>query len=92
MICLICNEAETLPGRTSVLLGRDELRLTFHNVPARICPQCGEAYAEETVTMHLLRQAESLALAGAKVETMEYSAIENQTTPHEPERNLNWQK
>ena len=72
-------------------LMRNELALTFHNVPARICPQCGEAYTDERVTGNLLDRAESLAVAGAKVETIEYSAIENQTA-HVPERNLPWQK
>lgn len=91
MICLICNEAETLEGRTSVVLERDEVALTFHNVPARICPHCGEAYADESVTANLLWQAESLALAGAKFETLEYTSIETQPTSP-PERNLHWQK
>lgn len=91
MKCLMCDQAETLPGQTSVRLKRNELALTFHNVPARICPHCAEAYTDETVTAHLLEQAESLALAGAKVETIEYTAIKNQL-PQQPERNLHWQK
>lgn len=76
MRCVICDEAETLPGLTSVLLERDELLLTFKNVPAQICPHCGEAYADETVTIHLLREAEKLAQAGTKVEMLEYALTE----------------
>jgi len=72
MKCFICLQAETLPGLTSVLLERDELNLTIHRVPARICPNCGEAYVEETVAANLLRQGEMLAHEGGKVEAREY--------------------
>ena len=72
MKCVICNQGETVPGLTSVLLERGQMTLTVNNVPARICPHCGEAYADETVTTNLLRQAETMAKAGTKVETREY--------------------
>jgi YgiT-type zinc finger domain-containing protein len=77
MNCFICNQAETMPGRTSVLLERSHLTLTIINVPARICPNCGEAYADETVTASLLRQAEKMARAGTKVEVDEYAVPED---------------
>jgi YgiT-type zinc finger domain-containing protein len=72
MICIICDEAETLPGLTSVLLEREEHSLTFNNVPVQICPKCGEAYADEAVTVSLLREAERMAHAGTKMEACEY--------------------
>jgi YgiT-type zinc finger domain-containing protein len=75
MICIICDEAETLPGLTSVLLEREEHSLTFNNVPVQICPHCGEAYADEAVTVSLLREAERMARAGEKMEVLEYVPI-----------------
>ena len=72
MKCFICNQAGTKPSRTSVLLERGHLSLTITNVPARICPHCGEAYADEAVTVILLRQAEMMARAGMKVDMQEY--------------------
>ena len=72
MKCVICHQAETVPGLTSVLLERGQMSLTVTNVPARVCPNCGEAYADETVTANLLRQAERMSRAGTKVETREY--------------------
>lgn len=72
MRCIICDEAETLPGLTSVLLEREEISLTFNNVPAQICPHCGEAYVNETVTISLLREAEKMARVGVKMEVLEY--------------------
>ena len=73
MKCFICNKGETIYGTTSVLLERGELSLTIHNVPARICSTCGEAYADETVTASLLYEAEKIAEAGTKIWVHEYS-------------------
>ena len=73
MKCFICNQAETVPGRTSVLLERGRMSLTVNNVPARICPTCSEAYTDEAVAANLLHQAENMLKAGTKVETCEYS-------------------
>ncbi|MEW6405446.1 MAG: type II toxin-antitoxin system MqsA family antitoxin [Chloroflexota bacterium] len=75
MRCIICNQAETAPGRTSVLLERDQVTLTVNNVPAQVCPNCGEAYADEIVTTNLLREAEKMAEAGTKVNVREYVSL-----------------
>ncbi len=73
MKCVICNQAETGSGTTSVLLERNEVSLTFNNVPVQICPNCGEAYTDEVVAASLLHQAEKLAKAGVKVGVCEYA-------------------
>ena len=75
MKCFICNQAETEARQTSVLFERGHVSLTINRVPVRICPKCGEAYAEEEVAVNLLRQAEQLARAGTKVEVCEYQAF-----------------
>ncbi len=75
MKCVVCNQAETIPGTTSVLLERDHLHLTIHHVPAQICPNCGETYADEIVTANLLREAEKIAQAGTKVLVCEYALV-----------------
>jgi len=75
MKCFICNQAETVAGKTSVLFERGHLSLTIEGVPARICPTCGEAYTEESVAANLLRQAEELSRAGTKVEVCEYRKV-----------------
>jgi YgiT-type zinc finger domain-containing protein len=72
MKCFICNQAETVPGTTSILLERGHLSLTITGVPARLCPTCGEAYADEIVAAHLLHQANRLAQAGTKVDVCGY--------------------
>ena len=64
MICLVCRQAEIVDGLTSVTFERDEIRLVVNNIPARVCPGCGEAYVEEDVAVQLLREAEEMSAAG----------------------------
>jgi YgiT-type zinc finger domain-containing protein len=78
MKCIMCNEAETVPGWTSVLLEREEVALTVNNLPAQICPNCGEAYADEIVTGNLLREAEKMAKAGTKLKVCEYMSFSSE--------------
>ena len=77
MKCLVCNRALTNISTTTVLLERGHISLTIKNVPARVCPYCGEAYADEAVCTNLLRQAEELARAGSKVTAREYAQMED---------------
>jgi len=74
MICLICRQAETVDGLTSVNFERGEMRLAVNNVPARVCPSCGEAYVEEEVAVQLLREAEEMSKAG-KDDVIEYNKV-----------------
>jgi YgiT-type zinc finger domain-containing protein len=76
MRCMICNQAETVTGMVSVLFERGELRLVINNVPVRICPTCGEAFADETVTAGLLREAEGVAELGTRLEVREFVLTE----------------
>ena len=72
MICLICRLAETVGGLTSVTFERGEMKLTVNNVPACICPSCGEAYVEDEVAVQLLRDAEEMSEAGILDDVREY--------------------
>jgi YgiT-type zinc finger domain-containing protein len=74
MICLICRQAETLDGLTSVHFERGEMRLVVKDVPARVCPSCGEAYVEEEVAVRLLREAEAISAVGEMEAVREYSS------------------
>ena len=70
--CLICKQGETQDGGTTVPLERGALTLVIKGVPARVCPNCGEAYIDETVTSELLRTAEQMAAAGVQVDVRQY--------------------
>ena len=72
MICLICREAETVDGLTTVHFERGEMRLTVNKVPACICPSCGEAYVEEEIAFQLLQDAEEMSEAGILDSVREY--------------------
>lgn len=74
MRCVVCRQAEAKPGQTTVTLERDGLTLAFRNVPASVCPGCGEAYVDEEVTARLLRNAEEMVRAGAQVDVRQYVA------------------
>lgn len=74
MICVVCRQAETEPGTTTVTLTRGKLTFVVRAVPARVCPNCGEAYVDETAASQLLSTAEQLAQAGAQVDVREYAA------------------
>jgi len=62
-------------GLTAVRFERGEMRLVVNNVPARICPSCGEAYVEECVAIQLLRDADAMSAAGEMDSVIEYDPV-----------------
>jgi YgiT-type zinc finger domain-containing protein len=62
-------------GVTSVRFERGEMRLVVNNVPAQVCPSCGEAYVEEDVAVRLLRDAEAMSTAGEMDGVIEYDPV-----------------
>ncbi len=75
MICVICKQAETRPGRATVTLQRDGLTLVIKGVPARVCPNCGEEYVEEEIAGQLLKTADEAVRAGVQVDIREYVGV-----------------
>ena len=72
MNCLICKQAKTQPGATTMTLERDGLTFVVKNVPAQVCPNCGEAYIDEEIAQQLFSTAEQMSRSGALVEVREY--------------------
>jgi YgiT-type zinc finger domain-containing protein len=72
MICLICGQTEVMEGHTTVRFQRGEMHLTINHVPARVCPNCGEAYVNEQVAVHLLRGADEVSRIGMLEDVIEY--------------------
>jgi YgiT-type zinc finger domain-containing protein len=73
MICLICRQAEIVDQLTSVNFDRGGMHSVISNVPARVCPSCGEAYVDEEVAMQLLRVMKKLSEAGTLDAYYEYT-------------------
>lgn len=72
MICIICRQAELVDGFTSIPFERDEFRLLIRNIPAQVCPNCGEAIVDEDVAVHLLEKAKAIFEQGIMEGACEY--------------------
>jgi YgiT-type zinc finger domain-containing protein len=72
MKCLMCKQAEPCPGFTTVTLERGELSLVLKNVPALVCPECGEAYADEATAARLLETALAMEAEGLQSEVLNF--------------------
>jgi YgiT-type zinc finger domain-containing protein len=70
----MCKQFELSPGLTTVTLERDELSLVLKDVPALVCPNCGEAYADELTAARLLETAYEMEAAGLQMEVRQFLA------------------
>ena len=73
MKCVICKHGSTSAGRTSVTLERGEAVITYKNVPAQICDNCGEAYVDSQVSASLLKAAEQSVSEGVQFDVRRYA-------------------
>jgi YgiT-type zinc finger domain-containing protein len=73
MKCVICKQAETRAGTTTVTFERRGATLVFKQVPAYVCPNCGEDYVSDAVATELLQSAEALAASGTQVDIRSYA-------------------
>ena len=74
MKCIVCKQAETRPGTTTVTLERHGATLVFKDVPAQVCPNCGEDYVDDAVAGALLQSAEEMVASGTQVDIRSYAA------------------
>lgn len=72
MICIVCRQARTQNSRTSIQFERGEFRAVVHQIPARVCPSCGESYIEEGTAAELLNRLQQLMVAGELDIVLEY--------------------
>jgi YgiT-type zinc finger domain-containing protein len=72
MNCIICRQAQTVDGFTSVTLEHDEFRILINKVPAQICPKCSEAIVAEGVAINLIRIAKSSFDQGIREDVCDY--------------------
>lgn len=72
MNCIICKQAELINSFTSITFERDEFKLVINNVPAQVCPNCGEAIVDEDVATRLLSEAEDVVHEGILEDIRDY--------------------
>jgi YgiT-type zinc finger domain-containing protein len=73
MICLICRQAQLVPGFTTVKLDHEEINLTVRGVPACVCPNCGDAYLDEMAATRLLQIVKRGIESGEPMDYLDYS-------------------
>lgn len=59
---------------TTVTFERADSTFVVREVPAQVCPNCGEDYVDAKVTAELLRSTEDLSRAGTQVAIRRYAA------------------
>ena len=74
MKCVICKHSETVPGKTTVTLECEGFIYIVKDVPAQVCPNCGEDYVDEKITAELLKAAEQMVKSGTLVDIRHYQA------------------
>lgn len=75
MRCVGCSHADAAKGTTAVTLERGGMTLVVNSAPARVCPNCGNAYVDEPVAAGLLKTAEEVSRAEAHIEIRQYAAV-----------------
>ena len=80
MKCLICQQAHTENGFTTVTFIRAGATIITTEVPAQICPNCGEDYVDETVAAQLLESAQTIAQSGATLDVRPFQTNSNLVT------------
>ncbi len=75
MKCVICKHGETQMGKTTVTLERGSAVLTYKNVPAEICSNCGEAYIDTKISADLLAAADLSVRNGVEFDVRRYVAV-----------------
>lgn len=73
--CVICKSGIPEAGTTTVTLERGKALIVFRQVPATICPNCGERYLDEGVVDQVYRAADEAARAGVKVDVREFPHV-----------------
>ena len=83
MICLICRQSDLVDDLISIPFERGEFRLLIRDVPAWICPNCGEAVVDEGVAVQLIRLAEELFDEGIREDVCDYQHFTKATLESE---------
>lgn len=73
MRCVLCRTGETQPGLTTEAYELGTTVVVVRGVPAQVCRQCGETYADEATTRQLEAIVDKARRAGALV-IQEYPA------------------
>jgi YgiT-type zinc finger domain-containing protein len=71
--CVVCKHADTRRGVATITLRRGDATFVLKDVPAQVCPNCGEEYVDAKVTAEVLRSTENLARGGAQMDIRRFT-------------------
>jgi YgiT-type zinc finger domain-containing protein len=74
MMCVLCKNGETRPGKVTVTLERGKTVVVVRDVPADVCENCGEYYLDSSVAQEVYQRAEGAVARNAEVEMLRYAA------------------
>jgi YgiT-type zinc finger domain-containing protein len=74
VICALCRNGTVRPGTVTVTLQRGRTTVILKEVPADVCPNCGEYYLSTDTTTRVLERADAAAQSGAEVEIAAFAA------------------
>jgi YgiT-type zinc finger domain-containing protein len=72
--CVLCRNGTLAPGTVTVVLQRERTTVILKQVPADVCPNCGEYYLSNETTALVLARADAAARSGAEVEIAAFAA------------------
>ncbi|MCY0898792.1 MAG: type II toxin-antitoxin system MqsA family antitoxin [Firmicutes bacterium] len=75
MTCVICKRGIPQPGTTTVTVERSGALVVFRQVPAQICPDCGERYLDAEVMEAVYAAAEAAVATGAEVDVRTFRPV-----------------
>lgn len=74
MKCAICRNGNTVDGRVTIVLDKEQTILVFKDVPAQICDNCGEEYLSAKTNKEVLKLANDAIKRGISLELLKYAA------------------
>ena len=74
MKCVICKHGLVDSCKVSVTLTRVETVVIFKDVPAQVCPNCGEYYLDSNVSKKIMERASIAVNSGTEIEIVRYAA------------------
>jgi YgiT-type zinc finger domain-containing protein len=72
MECVICKNGTNKQGLVTFSMERNNVIIVFKNVPAMVCPNCGDFYLSEETTKLLLEKASRTIEKGVEFEIINF--------------------
>ncbi len=73
MICTVCRQAHLHSGTATVTLERSGMTFIMKDVPALVCPNCGEEYVSDNISARVLELAEEAFQAGVTLDIRHFA-------------------